>query len=40
MNDTVLDTLTIMWQGMLGIFVVMIVISLIVWGLGKIKTKK
>ena len=37
--NTVLDTLTVMWQGMRGIFVVMVVISLVVWGFGKIKFK-
>lgn len=30
------NALTLMWQGMVGIFLVMIVISLIVWALTKI----
>lgn len=30
------NALTLLWQGMVGIFIVMIAISLIVWGLSKI----
>lgn len=30
------NALTLLWQGMIGIFIVMIAISLIVWGLSKI----
>lgn len=32
--------LTLMWQGMLGIFIVMVLISTIVWILSKIGGKK
>lgn len=34
--DTVIDAVNILWQGMLGIFIVMIIISLIVYILSKI----
>ncbi len=38
--NVVMNTLTLMWQSMLGIFAVMAIISIIVWVLGKIKFKK
>ena len=34
------DALTLAWQGMTGIFVVMIAIALFVWGLSKLSGKK
>lgn len=36
MSSTVMDAVNMLWQGMLGIFIVMIIISLIVYILAKI----
>ena len=36
MNSNVIDAVNMLWQGMLGIFIVMIIISLIVYILAKI----
>lgn len=40
MNPTVMEALTIMWQGMAGILVVMGILSLVVAGLAKLGSKK
>ena len=40
LDSAVLNSLTIMWQSMLGIFVVMGIIAIIVWVLKKINFKK
>lgn len=40
MNKTVLQALEIMWKGMLGIFVALIVIMIFVWVMAKIGGKK
>ena len=40
MNPTVMEAITIMWQGMAGIFVVMAVIALVVFLLTKAINKK
>ena len=39
MNETVLQALDIMWKGMLGIFVALIVIMIFVWIMAKIGKK-
>ncbi len=36
MSSNVMDAVNMLWQGMLGIFIVMIIISLIVYILAKI----
>ncbi len=40
MSENLVNALNFLWQGMLGLFVVMIVIALIVYGLGKLGAKK
>ncbi|MBQ8558569.1 MAG: sodium pump decarboxylase gamma subunit [Tyzzerella sp.] len=40
MNETVLQALDIMWKGMLGIFVALVVIMIFVWIMTKIGKKK
>ena len=40
MNETVMQALDIMWKGMLGIFVALIVIMVFVWVMAKIGSKK
>lgn len=40
MNETVMQALDIMWKGMLGIFVALIVIMIFVWVMAKIGSKK
>ena len=40
MNETVMQALNIMWKGMLGIFVALIVIMIFVWIMAKIGGKK
>lgn len=40
MSATVLEALAIMWQGMLGIFVVMGILALTVYGLSGIGNRK
>lgn len=40
MNETVIQALNIMWKGMLGIFVALIVIMIFVWIMAKIGGKK
>ncbi len=40
MNETVIQALDIMWKGMLGIFVALIVIMIFVWIMAKIGKKK
>ena len=40
MNETVMQALNIMWKGMLGIFVALIVIMVFVWIMAKIGGKK
>ena len=40
MNETVMQALDIMWKGMLGIFVALIVIMVFVWIMAKIGGKK
>lgn len=40
MNPTVIQALDIMWKGMLGIFVALIVIMIFVWIMAKIGNKK
>ena len=40
MNETVMQALDIMWKGMLGIFVALIVIMIFVWIMAKIGGKK
>ena len=39
MNETVIQALDIMWKGMLGIFVALIVIMIFVWIMAKIGKK-
>ena len=39
MNETVMQALDIMWKGMLGIFVALIVIMIFVWVMAKIGSK-
>ena len=39
MNETVMQALDIMWKGMLGIFVALIVIMIFVWIMAKIGKK-
>ena len=39
MNPTVMEAITIMWQGMAGVMVVMGVLSLVVAGLAKTGNK-
>lgn len=36
MNSDLIDAINMLWQGMIGIFIVMIIISLIVYILSKI----
>lgn len=40
MNETVIQALDIMWKGMLGIFVALIVIMIFVWIMAKMGKKK
>jgi len=40
MNETILQALEIMWKGMLGIFVALVVIMIFVWIMAKIGSKK
>ena len=40
MNENIIHALGMMGQGMLGIFVVIIVIALLVYGLTKVTSKK
>ncbi len=40
MNPTVIQALDIMWKGMVGIFVALIVIMIFVWIMAKIGNKK
>lgn len=40
MNETVLQALDIMWKGMLGIFVALVVIMIFVWIMAKIGGNK
>ena len=40
MSETVLQALDMMWKGMLGIFVALIVIMIFVWVMAKIGGKK
>ena len=40
MNPTVMEAITIMWQGMAGILVVMGILALVVAGLAKVGNKK
>ncbi len=40
MNETVMQALDMMWKGMLGIFVALIVIMIFVWIMAKIGKKK
>lgn len=40
MNETVMQALDIMWKGMLGIFVALIVIMIFVWIMAKLGNKK
>ena len=40
MSETVMQALDIMWKGMLGIFVALIVIMIFVWIMAKIGKKK
>lgn len=40
MSETVLQALDIMWKGMLGIFVALIVIMIFVWIMAKIGNRK
>ena len=40
MNETVIQALDIMWKGMLGIFVALVVIMIFVWIMAKIGKKK
>ena len=39
MNQTVIQALDMMWKGMLGIFVALIVIMIFVWIMAKIGNK-
>lgn len=40
MNETIMQALEIMWKGMLGIFVALIIIMIFVWIMAKIGGKK
>ena len=40
MNPTVMEAITIMWQGMAGILVVMGILSVVVAALAKVGNKK
>ena len=40
MSPTVMEAITIMWQGMAGILVVMSILSVVVAGLAKLGNKK
>lgn len=40
MSETVMQALDMMWKGMLGIFVALIVIMIFVWIMSKIGGKK
>lgn len=40
MNPTVIQALDMMWKGMVGIFVALIVIMIFVWIMAKIGNKK
>ena len=40
MNETIMQALEIMWYGMLGIFVALVVIMFFVWIMAKLGTKK
>ena len=40
MNETIMQALDIMWKGMLGIFVALVVIMFFVWIMAKLGTKK
>ena len=40
MSETVMQALDIMWKGMLGIFVALIVIMIFVWIMSKIGNKQ
>ncbi len=40
MNTVILQALEIMWKGMLGIFVALVVIMVFVWIMAKIGNKK
>ncbi len=40
MSQTVIQALDMMWKGMLGIFVALIVIMIFVWIMAKIGNKK
>lgn len=40
MNEVIMQALEIMWKGMLGIFVALVVIMFFVWVMAKLGTKK
>lgn len=40
MNEVVFQALEIMWKGMLGIFVALVVIMIFVWIMAKLGSKK
>ncbi len=40
MSTAVVSALTLLWQGMAGIFTVLGVIALLVWGLARLDNKK
>ena len=40
MNEVIMQALEIMWKGMLGIFVALVVIMFFVWIMAKLGTKK
>ncbi len=40
MNEVVMQSLEIMWKGMLGIFVALVVIMAFVWIMSKLGSKK
>ena len=40
MSETIMQALEIMWKGMLGIFVALVVIMFFVWIMAKLGTKK
>lgn len=40
MNEMLITALNMMWQGMIGLFIVMGLIALIVFGMGQIGKKK
>ena len=40
MNEVVMQALEIMWKGMVGIFVALVVIMIFVWIMAKIGSKK